>query len=127
MDQQEINKRNEAIADFMGYKYFPWNSPDHQLKGLGGYWAKKNAKIHHPKMNILSTAKNKLRYNYDWNWLADVFITISRTKGCTYIVTPGYCKVVTIHGSFRSTSETTLDACFIAVSDFCLSQQKVNP
>jgi hypothetical protein len=134
MDLSEINKRNEAIADFMGYKYFPWNSPEHQLKGLGGYWAKKNASIHNPKLNILSTSKNKLEYHSNWSWIMSVVEKIESLDNGRYEIVIGKMDVIiydwketpekNIVQVDKYEDETRLELLFEAVSDLCL---ELNP
>jgi hypothetical protein len=147
MTNNEIINRNRAIAEFMGYKYFPWNSPEHQLKGLGGYWAKKNDKRHSLKINVLHCSSGKLQYNSSWSWLMPVVekmereiryndylgydrpIGISISEFHCSIILPnpdegfdykeGWYNDEKFHTAQKG--NTKIEAVFLAVSDYCLS------
>lgn len=69
---KEFNKYeyNKLCAEFMGYEYYGWNHPFHKKDvSKRGYWAKKNAKSHDIRLNVLF---NPLRFDSDWNWIMEV-------------------------------------------------------
>lgn len=88
---------NKLIAEFMGYEYIPFNSPDHtKPKGCKtGYWQKKKSEgllMPNSERYVLGA---KLSYDYCWNSMMQViqkiealpyhaFVTIwHRKEGCS--------------------------------------------
>ena len=125
MTKEEVNKRNEAIAIFMGGKLSkpknPINSP---------YW-----KI--PRHNTYLGNPNKvyiLYYDRFWDWIMPVIEEIEK-PGSIWLVEIGFnaCKIFNLMNLNNSTDAEysrigihKRQAVFLAVSDYCINYNKKN-
>ncbi|MGO1820268.1 MAG: hypothetical protein ACTH0S_11365 [Senegalia sp. (in: firmicutes)] len=84
MKKSEIIKSNKLIAEFMGYKYIPYD-PDSKFKA--GWWKKgiiKEEQIREPsfrkigKTKFLCRRHPELRYYNSWDWLIPVLNKIGK-------------------------------------------------
>lgn len=134
--KEDIQFRNEAIAIYMGYKFFAWNSPDNQLK-IGGYWAKANAKIHHLKVkdNVLQCNFRRLEYRDNMEWMIPVMQKIEK-EGCIVkfsLCIGAYCEVFKSNGTFKLSqkwsheSNDPKEAIFVAISNYCIDKNNEQP
>jgi hypothetical protein len=119
MTQEDINKRNEAIALFMGM-----------------YKTEYQGEIYFSDSEDLPCQFHisDLLYNYYWDWLMPVVEKISKMtyedgdqiyprtfamsheNGSSYLFRLNRCELVE--------SESFIESVFIGVSDFCLNQVK---
>jgi Pyruvate/2-oxoacid:ferredoxin oxidoreductase delta subunit len=155
MDQAEINKRNEAITLFMGYKFTYLSEED--FSDIGGletkckiyskiplevdysldsiHWRDDRDKFFFVTLSgwDINPAINELKYNSSWDWLMPVVEKIEK-HGCIIQITfclAGSCRIT--KGSFKdpiktlanTESNSPIEAVFLAVSDYCLNQ--INP
>jgi hypothetical protein len=116
MIKEEINKRNEAIAEFMG------KHPNPIDKGttwsVGFVYADENGKI------IAADNWASLQYNTSWDWLMPVALK----TGCISI-TPENVKMVfggAIIAKYQYLKDTEIiTTLFIAVSDYCMNKDNL--
>jgi hypothetical protein len=124
MSNEEINKRNEAIALFEGFEFHN----DDQAFYPNGYFM-----LEDEDQKIISELKD-LEYNTSWDWLMPVVEKISKMtyedgdqiyprtfamsheNGSSYLFRLNRCGLVE--------SESFIESVFIGVSDFCLNQVK---
>lgn len=116
MEQTEINKRNEAIAIFMGGF----------TRDFVDVWKWKNERG--------NFEYGKLQYNSSWDWLMPVLIKIINlhSSGCNicgigYAGPSFYFDMLPDEKiGFQSKSEegNEIEAVFIAVSDYCIYQEE---
>ena len=89
-----IIEGNKLIAEFMGYKYYPF---DYELKNKNGLnrwgWRKNspslptgNVKINIGKTHYLGRKHRDLKFHEDWNWLIDVINYIKQKENSKDIV-----------------------------------------
>ena len=123
MTQEEINKRNTAIALFMGATMCECCNPA-KFKLTDRNWDAWNAK--------------DLLYNRDWNWLMPVVEKIHLQRGVKEVViTPGRTRIWLQRSFIEVLSadpdsidspcmpeNTSIIECFIAVSDYFLTINK---
>jgi hypothetical protein len=131
MTQEEINKRNEAIALFMGGKL---SKPRNAMNAPYWKFASKATWSGNPE-KIYTLYYNKL-----WDWLMPVVEKIESDKGKATLLytnpwdyrglhTFSIYKEMDENKDMRgriveSVSNSKIEAVFIAVSDFCLNQVK---
>lgn len=89
-----ITESNKMIAEFMGYKYFPWNTPatDNIPNVAGWHKPTMEGHPHLPSMQkiqgwYLCRRDAELRYSNSWDWLMPVVENIEHIKGVTVILT----------------------------------------
>ena len=76
MDKELIIEKNKLIAEYMGYKYFPYiENNNSNNKDFG--WKKHKNVTNSSKLNVnrrdyLCRNHNQLCYNSDWNYLMEV-------------------------------------------------------
>jgi hypothetical protein len=116
MEQQEINKRNEAIAKFMELKSF---NDDR----YGKIWASP----------VNKETSFSLQYNSSWSWLMPVVEKISQDLMHSVMIdTFGGVEIYSHKNNGGGDPIITIDldgnkplieAVFLAVSDYCLTKE----
>lgn len=121
MEQSEINKRNEAIAVFMGGK------PKPEFNGWV-YWQ------FFDKEGLIrrEVRGDKMEYHSSWNWLMPaveeiesngIMVTINCFPSETINSVLIYSELAPNDLYFESELPSKKEAIYIAVSDYCLTQQ----
>jgi hypothetical protein len=101
---ENIVEGNKKIAEFMGYKYYPHNTPDIDRRKIIPGWKshphasdmlKMNPINRIPRNAFLCRNHNQLIYNSDWNWIARVVDKIKK-EGHIFeiVISDGYCRVI---------------------------------
>jgi hypothetical protein len=122
MSQEEILKRNEAIAVFMGAKLkVPTNTkyaPCYQYFREDGLIYREKETQH-------------MEYKTNWSWLMPVVEKIEKDHGMNISIESDYVTMFrfndrsgTVHDEGCFGGYTKIDAVFKVVSDFCLNQVK---
>lgn len=125
MSREEINKRNEAIASFLGwYKNNNWNPFIWNCRDQNN----------DPVLTIANYERD-LKFNYSWDWL---MVAVEKIEGRGFdsrIL--GYnsegeflCDFVDFENNeaaCRSSSTSKIEAVFLAVSDFCIINKTTTP
>lgn len=98
MEQSEINKRNEAIAKFMGLTF---NTTFEGL--LPNHWIDKNSEV------VGSYLDTTLKYNSSWDWLMPVVQKMLENGCWTHQIDYAITKI-NINALFEAVSNVCLDA-----------------
>lgn len=143
MEQTELNLRNEAIARFMGYEFVTvgyfgtpsetkWQKENENwqykvgLDDIGDYW------VNIKEDKFINADDEGLNYDSSWNSLMPVLIKIINQRS-SYCIFTGighsgpsfYFDMLNdekIGYQGKSEEGNEIQAVFIAISDFCISQ-----
>ena len=99
-----IVEGNKKMAEFLGYKYYPYNHPPIDEKEIIPGW-KSHPHAHNvlkmnpfnglPRASYLCRNHNGLIYNSDWNWLSKVVDKIAKDGHIIQLVfSDGYSRAV---------------------------------
>lgn len=116
MSPEEIIKRNESIAKFMGWEF------SETFEGLlPNHWIDKTGKL------MGSYHDTELKFQYSWDWIMPVVIKISHDFGSVKILVGNTGTAVNINDSLEGYDYDPIEAVFIAVSNYCMYAKTTNP
>ena len=107
-DKENIVNGNKLIAEFLGYRYNPFNNED---GNKAGWWHKDTPpaiiKLGSPPRKILRKHylcrnHNELRYFNSYDWIMDVVEKLE-SMGYTTSLKTNYVRLNPIHGSYYNT------------------------
>ena len=127
MSEQEILEGNKLIAQFMGYKYIPFDETKPKNSPVGWWKDNRVGIINKIEKNYLCRKHTDLNYYSSWNWLMPVVEKIDDMKdvrvnditiGVTSTIIYARSKTNSFFKQQNHSGETRIERTYNAVIEF---------